>query len=218
MSCSPQPYQIVKLNDQEIIATDVELLDPRRSTVYRLKLKLASHQNVIPDMATSVIVKQQKDGWEEEFEVEKMAYNRLAQLQGEVIPYFYGQGSFNGLPAIVLSDIDGIAPDYLARSSNDEISEDSLEAYLEKVFREFSKCGVLYRDQKLDSFLLCYDKDRRHGKVMVVDLEQVEFPSEVLPWQYGINQEGARSLMEEFKHQRNPTRESPPLELWKCAY
>ena len=115
--------------------------------MHRLILKPDSHRHVIPNTVTSVIVKQEKDGWEEEFEVEKIAYKKLEQLQGEVIPYLYGQGSFNGLPALILSDIDGITLDDLARRSNDEVSEEELKTYLEEVFKKLSKHGVLYRDQ-----------------------------------------------------------------------
>ncbi|PYH97163.1 hypothetical protein BO71DRAFT_396434 [Aspergillus ellipticus CBS 707.79] len=92
----------------KIIAGEVELLDQQR-TVSRLKLEPGSFRYTIPPTATSVIVKQQKDGWEREFEDEKKTtYLRLKTLQGEVLPYFYGAGYFDGLPVLILSDIDGI--------------------------------------------------------------------------------------------------------------
>ncbi|PYH97164.1 hypothetical protein BO71DRAFT_145983 [Aspergillus ellipticus CBS 707.79] len=56
---------------------------------------------------------------------------------------------------------------------------------------------------------------------MVVDLEQIEFPDQIRPWQYAINKGGgggARFLMEEFRYMRNPGRVSSPLELWKSGY
>ncbi|KAE8151801.1 hypothetical protein BDV25DRAFT_128504 [Aspergillus avenaceus] len=85
---------------------------------------------------------------------------------------------------------------------------------LEKVFSQFLKHGALYRDQKLDNFLFCDDKGSGDGKVIAVDLEQVEFPDQLRPWQYSISQQGARSLMEDFRYKRNPGRESSPLEFW----
>ncbi|PWY94005.1 hypothetical protein BO94DRAFT_543271 [Aspergillus sclerotioniger CBS 115572] len=195
----------------EIIATEAELLDQRR-TVYRVKLKPDSYRHIIPETATSVIVKQQKDGWEEEFEDEETAYNKLKVLQGKVIPYFYGRGDFDGLPALILSDIDGIPLDDLALSNYD-ISESSLKAYLEEVLSQFLKHGALYRDQKLNNFLFCDSTDCGSGKVMAVDLEQVEFPDRFRPWHYSVSQQGARSLMEDFRYKRSPGRESSPLEL-----
>ncbi|RAH72806.1 uncharacterized protein BO66DRAFT_21603 [Aspergillus aculeatinus CBS 121060] len=166
------------------MATEIERLD-RHRTVYRFKLEPGSYRHTIPKTATSVIVKQQKDEWEEEFEDEQRAYNRLKKLQGKVIPYFYGRGHFGGLPALVLSDIDGITLDELARS-NYEVPEESLRSSLEEVFSELTKHGALYRDQKLDNFLLCDGKGRGKSRVMVVDLEQVEFPEHLRPWQHSI--------------------------------
>ncbi|KAE8371928.1 hypothetical protein BDV26DRAFT_286366 [Aspergillus bertholletiae] len=207
-----KPSPIIKLDDgHEIITTEVEQLDPCR-TVYRLKLEPGSYRHTIPTTATSVIVKQQKEGWEEEFEDEVTAYNKLNALQGKVIPYFYGQGYFDGLPALILSDINGNHLHILARS-NDKVPED-LEAQLRKVFNELSKFGALYTDQKLDTFLLCVEKDRKSSKVMVVDLEQVEFPDQLRSWHKFTNQEGPRSLMEDFKYTRNPRRQSSPLDFW----
>ncbi|KAB8261762.1 hypothetical protein BDV32DRAFT_148087 [Aspergillus pseudonomiae] len=200
------PPQTLELNGHKILATEVELLDPRR-TVYRLKLKPGSYRYPIPEGATSIIIKQQKEDWEEEFKDEEIAYNKLEALQGKVIPYFYGQGYFDGLPALILSDINGVPLSDLARN-NDEVSEDLLKAYLEKVFKQFSKYGALYRDQKLDNFLLCVDK------VMAVDLERVEFPDQFRPWHPLVNKGGPRSLMEDFEYTRNPRRKSSPLDFW----
>ena len=204
---------MIKLTDgPEITATKAELLDQQR-TVYRLQIAPDPDRHGIPTTATSVIVKQRKDGWEDEFENEVKAYHILERLQGKVIPYFYGRGYFNGRPALVLSDIDGISLKDLARSTK-ETSKDLLEACLEEAFSELSKYGANYHDQKLDNFLLCYDEECGKNKVRIVDLEQVEFPRETRPWHRQINQEGARSLIEDFENMRNPGRKSPPLQIW----
>ncbi|RAK95746.1 uncharacterized protein BO80DRAFT_469179 [Aspergillus ibericus CBS 121593] len=206
----------IQLDGHEILATEIELIDPQR-TVYRFKLSPDSHRHTIPKTATSIIIKQQKDDWEEEFEDEEMAYKTLELLQGDVIPYFYGRGYFDGRPALILSDINGINLNDLAHS-NDNIPEDSLQAYLEEAFHKLSRQKALYWDQKLDNFLLCNDQGRGDRKVMVVDLEQMEFPSRILPWQHSINEEAPRSLMEQFRDKRNPRRTSSPLALWLSGH
>jgi hypothetical protein len=52
-------------------------------------------------------VKKHKDGWDEGFEMEKATYERLACLQGLVIPRYYGEVQCEGTLALVLSDIGG---------------------------------------------------------------------------------------------------------------
>ncbi|RAH48261.1 uncharacterized protein BO95DRAFT_357209, partial [Aspergillus brunneoviolaceus CBS 621.78] len=151
-------------------------------------------------------------------EIELLDRHRTVyQAPGESDSILYGRGHFDGRPALVLSDADGITLDELARS-NYEVPEETLRSSLEEVFSEFSKHGALYRDQKLDNFLLCDGKGREKSRVMVVDLEQVEFPEHLRPWQHSINQEGARSLMEEFRYRRNPGRELSPLEFWMSGH
>ena len=126
-----------------------------------------------------------------------------------MIPIFYGRGEFDGIAAFVLSEVHGIKIDVLVRSPDCKVSEDLLKTYLENVFGEFSKYSALYRDQKLDNFLLCDE-----GKVMVVDLEQVEFPAQRRDWHHFINKEGARYLMGDLAYIQRPKRESSPLALW----
>ncbi|GLA65327.1 hypothetical protein AtubIFM54640_007077 [Aspergillus tubingensis] len=206
---------IVQLDGHEIKATKVEHLDPRR-TVYRFRLEPNSYRHIIPESATSVIIKQLKDDREEKFEDEQTAYTKLKDLQGGVIPEFYGQGYYDGLPALVLSDIPGITLEDLTRS-NEEVPENLIKSYLEDVFDKLSKYQAFYLDQKLDNFILCGDREHGYSKVMAVDLENVEIPSQLRPWHWSINQEGPRSLMEEFKYRRNPKSESIPLEMWKVG-
>ncbi|GLB01604.1 hypothetical protein AtubIFM57258_000013 [Aspergillus tubingensis] len=211
------PSKTIQLDGHEIKATKVEHLDPRR-TVYRLHLEPGSsyYRHIIPEPATSIIIKQQKEDWEEEFEDEKTAYTKLKDLQGEVIPYFYGQGYYDGLPALIISDIPGITLYDLARS-NEEVPEKLIKSYLEDVFDKLSKYRAFHCDQKLDNFILCGDREHGYSKVMAVDLEQVEIPDQVRRWHWSINQEGARSLMEEFRYRRNPRHEPSPLEMWKIG-
>lgn len=185
--------------------------------MYRFHLEPNSYRHIVLETATSIIIKQHKENWEEEFEDEQTAYTKLEDLQGEVIPFCYGEGYYDGLPALLLSDICGTTLYDLARS-NEEVPENLIKAYLEDVFDKLSKYKAFYPDQKLDNFILFGDWEHGYSKVMAVDLEQVEFPDQVRPWHWSINQEGVRSLMEKFRYRRNPRRELSPLKIWKVGH
>ncbi|CAP98221.1 hypothetical protein PCH_Pc22g09330 [Penicillium rubens Wisconsin 54-1255] len=162
-----------------------------------------------PKTVTSVIVKQQKHNWEEEFRNEIAVYDKLKELQGKVIPYFFGQGYYDGFPAIVLSEIDGVTLYELARSEKD-FPREVLRTHLEDIFRQFSEHGALYRDQRLDNFLLC-DQGNQRYRVMVVDLEQVDFPDRLHPWERMINSDGPKFIIRDFKDIQYPRREPSPI-------
>lgn len=68
-----------------------EQLDPNH-TLYRVEIE------PVDDLPPTIIVKQQKEGWSEEFQQEIQAY---------AIPQFLGQGDFDGVPALILSEIVG---------------------------------------------------------------------------------------------------------------
>ncbi|KAJ5415230.1 hypothetical protein N7465_003925 [Penicillium sp. CMV-2018d] len=159
--------KIIYLDNHPICSTNVQLLDERR-TVYRFALDPGSSRHSIPQTVTSVIVKQQKHNWEKEFRNEKAVYEKLKELQGKGIimdsPHLC-------CPRLMVSLYE------LARSKND-FPREALKTYLEDVFRQFSEYGALYRDQRLDSFLLC---DQGSCRVMVIDLEQVDFPDRLHP-------------------------------------
>ena len=190
----------------------MQLLDERR-TVYRFALDLGSYRHSIPQTVTSVIVKQQKHNWEEEFRNEIAVYDKLKELQGKVIPYFFGQGYYDGFPAIVLSEIDGVTLYGLARSEKD-FPREVLRTHLEDIFRQFSEHGALYRDQRLDNFLLC-DQGNQRYRVMVVDLEQVDFPDRLRPWERMINSDGPKFIIRDFKDIQYPRREPSPVRIWR---
>jgi hypothetical protein len=192
----------------------MQLLDERR-TVYRFALDPGSFRHSIPQTITSVIVKQQKHNWDKEFRNEIAVYDKLKELQGKVIPCFFGQGYYDGLPALILSEIDGVTIYELARSKND-FSREALRTYPEDLFRQFSEYGALYRDQRLDNFLL-YDQDSQRCRVMVVDLEQVDFPDRLHPWERMINSDGAMSIMQDFEDMQYPYREPSPVRIWRVT-
>lgn len=187
--------------------TEVKQLD-RNRTVYRVGIE------PIGDLPPTIIVKQQKEGWCEEFQQETQAYVNMKDLQGKVIPQLFGQGYFNGVPALILSEIVGTTLHDLARSKK-SVNEKTMESQLEAVFESLSTYGAIYWDQKLDNFLFCDNRNRDNGKVMIVDLEQVQFPATFRPWQLNVNQEGARSLMRDFRDIRHPDRESSPVRSWR---
>ena len=164
-------HQTFYLDGHPITATEVEQLDPGRETLYRLELDSGSFRHTITVTATTVIVKQQKDEWEEEFRSEIKAYDKFKELQGTVIPHVFGHGSFNGLPALILSEVARTTLYDLAHDKECKVQEETLESQLEEVFAALSGYGAVYWDQKLDNFLLS-DNDM----VMVVDLEQVSSP------------------------------------------
>lgn len=186
-------------------------MDPCRKTLYRLELEQGSFRHTIPVAVTRVIVKQQKDEWEEEFWGEKKAYDRLKELQGTVIPQIFGQGFFNGLPALIHSEVVGTTLYDLARSSKCKVQEEALKTQLEEVFKALSEYGAVYWDQKLDNFLFCDNGDCENSKMMIVDLEQVQFPEKIRPWEISVNRRGAISLMRDFRDIRHPNRESSPV-------
>lgn len=52
---------------------------------------------------------------------------------------------------------------------------------------------------------------------MAVDLEQIDFPERLRPWEITINSDGARSLMLDFEYARNPNREPSPIRIWQLS-
>jgi hypothetical protein len=87
-----------------------KLLNELRPTAYRLELE--EPRFGLPE---TVIVKQQKHEREDEFCNTITAYKRLRILQGTVIPTLFGRGSFNGLPALILLEVEGITLRDLAK-------------------------------------------------------------------------------------------------------
>ncbi|KKK12000.1 hypothetical protein P175DRAFT_0504367 [Aspergillus ochraceoroseus IBT 24754] len=159
----------------------VQPLDPRRE-VYRLNLETCQELHGLP---TVVIIKKMKDDWHDEFKQEIHAYERLKPLQGSVIPVFFGQATFNDSPVLVLSEVVGKTLQDLAHSGL-PISLKELQRKLEKAMRLLHAYGAEYLDQRLDNFFLCDGT----GEVMVVDLEQVEFPGDLEDWKHSVNYGG----------------------------
>jgi beta-galactosidase GanA len=172
-----------------------------------LRYNLPSEPTVTASTST-VIVKQQKKGWEGEFQQEIQAYEKLVSLQGTIIPIFFGQGSFNNHDALVISEVNGITLHDLA-NENLGVQHEALEKHLKSALSAFDDHGV-YWDAKLDNFMFCAGVNPEQSKVMIVDLEQVECPRSLEPWLVNINSRSAPDLLSNFKYRQNPNRPTSP--------
>lgn len=175
------------LNTAPIRAKTVQKLCPRRE-VYRFTLDTCHELHGLP---TVVIVKRIKDGWHDEFEEEKRNYERLKSLQGSVVPTFFGEGTFNDSPIIIISEVVGKTLHELAHSMA-TISSDELRGPLEKALEQIHSLGAEYLDQKLDNFILC-----NTGEIMIVDLEQVDYPPDLKNFSFreSVNYGGVGCLL-----------------------
>ncbi|KZN88177.1 hypothetical protein EN45_067480 [Penicillium chrysogenum] len=123
-------------------------------------------------------------------------------------------GYFDGIRALVFSEVVGTTLLDLARSKK-PIDEKTMKDKLIGVFQSLSARGAIYWDQKLDNFMYCDNGAPDASKVMVVDFEQVEFPTLFRPWKLGVNNEGARALMDDFRDTRDRYYETSPVRPWE---
>ncbi|KAJ5927967.1 hypothetical protein N7466_006923 [Penicillium verhagenii] len=194
------------MGDKRLTVKRDELLNQIRPTVHRIELE--EPRQGFPEI---VIVKQEKPEWGDEFLQEINAYNRLQHLQGTMIPILFGQGSFNESPALILSEVEGITLRDLAKFDESTVPEKILESELENVFKELYMCGAEHCDLNLGNFLFC-----NNGKVVVIDLEEVEFPDRRQSWERSVNLGSVGYLMSRFRDVRYPNRPPSPL-YWASA-
>ncbi|KAL2757046.1 hypothetical protein ACRALDRAFT_1075753 [Sodiomyces alcalophilus JCM 7366] len=116
------------------------------------------------NLPSRLILKQQKEGWDEEFEMEKATYAKLRPLQGTVIPEFFGQLRYGNTKALLLSDIGGAC---LATPEGSLLEVADFRRMLSQALAAMSQFGILHGDPKLDNFHLTGDK------IMMVDFESV---------------------------------------------
>ncbi|CAG7558851.1 unnamed protein product [Fusarium equiseti] len=121
----------------------------------------------LPD---KIVLKSEKDDWEEEFDNEIVAYSKLRPIQGDTIPRFYDCTSYNNRRAIVLSDVGGFC---LNDAEGAVLSKKDLEPLLYQSLRSLNAYGVEHDDIKLDNYMLVTDNGR--DKIVVIDLEGAEF-------------------------------------------
>ncbi|KAI8663052.1 hypothetical protein LRP88_07259 [Fusarium phalaenopsidis] len=128
-------------------------------------------QNKFPEwcLPEKIVLKIEKDHWEEEFETEKAAYDKLVRLQGDVIPRCYGQIEYDGKRALILSDIGGA---FLATPDGVVLDENDLRLLLDKALTSLTDYQVSHYDTKLDNFHLVTKNGK--DRIMVIDLEMVD--------------------------------------------
>ncbi|KAF5584147.1 hypothetical protein FPANT_7959 [Fusarium pseudoanthophilum] len=121
----------------------------------------------LPD---KIVLKRQKENWEEEFDHEIVAYNRLRPIQGLTIPRLYGTIQYANTRALILSDIGGSS---LSTPDGAVLDEQDLEPLLHQALTSLNQYGVCHDDTKLDNFHLVADEGK--DKIMIVDLESADF-------------------------------------------
>ncbi|KAK3933730.1 hypothetical protein QBC46DRAFT_105089 [Diplogelasinospora grovesii] len=125
-------------------------------------------------LPTNIVLKKQKDGWDEEFDTEKATYEKLKCLQGLVIPTYYGQVQYMGTRALVLSDIGGAC---VAEPEGAVLSEQDVRPLFDQALSALASQGISHDDMKLDNFHLVSNGGNK--AIMIVDLERInELPPE----------------------------------------
>ncbi|KAF4957889.1 hypothetical protein FGADI_2718 [Fusarium gaditjirri] len=121
----------------------------------------------LPD---KIVLKRQKENWEEEFDHEIVAYNRLRPLQGLTIPKLYGMVQYANTRALILSDIGGSC---IATPGGAVLTEQDIEPLFHQALTSLNEYGICHDDTKLDNFHLVTDDGK--DKIMIVDLESADF-------------------------------------------
>jgi tRNA A-37 threonylcarbamoyl transferase component Bud32 len=131
----------------------------------------------LPDQ---VILKCQKKGtdvehgddkeFEQLFEAEHQAYNRLWPIQGLTIPRCYGLTHFHGRKALILQHCPGQT---LEQPEAATLSSGESKRLLGDSFKQMAEQGAVQEDANISNFILAPDK----RSIMAVDLEYVTFPS-----------------------------------------
>ncbi|KAH7303484.1 hypothetical protein B0I35DRAFT_415148 [Stachybotrys elegans] len=119
-------------------------------------------------LPTNIVLKKQKDGWDEEFDTEKATYEKLKCLQGLVIPMYYGQAQHEGTRALVLSDIGGSC---MAEPKGAVLREQDVRPLFDHALSALASQGISHDDMKLDNFHLINHSGNKN--IMIVDLERI---------------------------------------------
>ncbi|KYK60911.1 Protein kinase-like domain protein [Drechmeria coniospora] len=116
-------------------------------------------------ISSRLVLKRYKEGWDEEFDMEKVIYERVKPLQGIVVPICYGELKYKGTRSLLLSDIGG---ENLATPEGSLAEPRDLRRMLHEAFSALSQFGIAHGDLKLDNFHIVGDK------IFVLDLESVD--------------------------------------------
>ncbi|KAJ5733468.1 hypothetical protein N7493_002254 [Penicillium malachiteum] len=193
------------VGDKRIPVKRFELLNQLRLAVSRLELDEPRH-----GLPKIFIVKQQKHNGEAEFCNEISTYEGLQGLQGTVIPILFSQGLLNGCPALILLEAEGMTLRDLAKLDESAVPEQTIESGLQQAFRELHRNGAIHCDPNLGNFLLC-----KNGKIVVIDLEEVNFSPRQQSWELSANLGNVEYLMSRFRDVRYPNRPPSPISYWE---
>jgi hypothetical protein len=94
-------------------------------------------------LPSNVYIKLKVEEYSHAFDVEKSVYTEYSHLQGHLIPYYYGEGYYGSVPAIIISEAEG-------RSLN-EISPEEMPQALaatEKGYYELTEAGIIHGDPR----------------------------------------------------------------------
>lgn len=109
-----------------------------------------------------------------DYENERVMYQRLKPLQGDVIPEFFGETRCDGRRALVISLLPGVQ---LNRQPKPQLTIAEYEERVAVPVRKLQKCGVIHDDDRLTNMMLV------NGRIMFIDLERVEaIEPERLEW------------------------------------
>ncbi|KAL8306253.1 hypothetical protein RB600_008907 [Gaeumannomyces tritici] len=111
-----------------------------------------------------IVLKKLKHDWDEEFHNEIYMYRRLEELQGRVIPVFYGQGECEGTRCLLLSEVDGVPAH---RQKAPPLELDEYKRRVGAALDQLHRFGVSTGDMKLANSILTPD-----GTLVFVDLER----------------------------------------------
>lgn len=221
----PGPEQGLRLGTRRFSAI-ATCADGERPTVLHLELQPSTGQRIAQKLACflprilrtwlfslfpewnlppRMVLKAQKIPWYDQFDLEKATYARLRPLQGTVIPQLFGEVSYRGNRALLLSDIGGASAD----------SPEGCLMDVAKFGRAIFECmaaverfGVTQDDVKLDNYQVVGDK------VMAVDFELVsdlDRATECLTEEQkkGWTERNAEDITEEYERRQHS--------LWECG-
>lgn len=151
-----------------------KLLDSEHPNVTRVSIQrtideksLAPPEHDEWQLPPVAILKRQKVGWEEEFRNEQVMYAKLRDLQGTVVPKYYGEPTCSdGIPSMLLSDVGG-HPLWSPAAAG--IPCKVLERLLDESLSALAVYNICHYDSKLDNFHLVDGK-----RVVVLDFETAE--------------------------------------------
>lgn len=118
----------------------------------------------------TVILKRAKPGWGDEFQLELDNYSRMRTLQGDLIPWCYGevkcrQGQSRVRRAIILSDI---GDEVLGGKNYSNLSAEQVYDMLLHLYKTIKSFGLYQEDEKPQNFHVF------GGKIVAIDFEMVK--------------------------------------------